>query len=315
VSVRIIQGDAIETLRTLPADSVQCVVTSPPYFDLRSYLPDGHPDKHKEIGQEASPIEYIAAIVSVFREVRRVLRPDGVCWLNLSDTYASGWPCRRRSTMGAGSLPDGTRAARPPRLSGFKDKDLMMIPARVAIALCDDGWWLRSEVVWNKTNPMVESVTDRPTNCNEKVYLLAKAAKYFYDHEVVKEAGVIPAGTKGAKGSADRAAQRGVNSRPPEYKVYDGTRNLRNVWTIATEIFPGAHYATMPTKLAETCIKAGSRPGNTVLDPFAGAGTTGVVADRLGRHAILVELSCEYVALARRRIEQDGGLFAEVAAE
>jgi hypothetical protein len=196
--------------------------------------------------------------------------------------------------------------------SVIKPKDDISIPHAVAFALRADGWYLRSEVIWAKPNPMPESVTDRPTKAHEQVFLLSKSARYFYDGDAVREAGVIPAGTKGAKGSAERAAQPGVNSRPPEYKVYDGMRSLRSVWTVATQPFSGAHFATMPPDLAERCILAGSARGHTILDPFGGAGTTALVADRLQRDAIICELNPEFAALAKDRIEGEGGMLVRV---
>jgi DNA modification methylase len=195
----------------------------------------------------------------------------------------------------------------------IKPKDLLGIPWRVAFALQADGWYLRSAIVWHKPNPMPESVTDRPTSAYEMVFLLTKAERYFYDAGAIREEGVIPAGTKGAKGSAERFNTPGVNSRPPEYKIYDGFRNARNVWTISPKPFKGSHFATMPPELAERCIKAGSRPGDTVLDPFGGAGTTGLVADRLKRDAVLIELNPTYADLARDRLVADAVMFGDVS--
>jgi DNA modification methylase len=282
--IRVLHGDCREILPTLAERSIQCVVTSPPYFGLRDY---GIGDK--QIGLEASPAEYVAQMVCVFREVWRVLRDDGTCWLNLGDSYSR-----------AGYV-------------GIKAKNLLMIPARVALALQADGWYLRSDVIWHKPNPMPESVTDRPTSAHEHVFLLTKSERYFYDADAIKEEAITPAGTKGAKGSAERYAEPGVNSRPPEYAVYDGTRNARNVWTIATAPFSEAHFATFPPDLAERCMKAGSRTGDVVLDPFGGAGTVGLVADRLQRDAVLIELSAKYATMARNRIQRDSSLLAEVA--
>jgi DNA modification methylase len=196
---------------------------------------------------------------------------------------------------------------------GCKPKDLIGIPWLVAFALRADGWYLRQDIIWQKPNPMPESVTDRCTKAHEYVFLLSKSARYFYDAKAVAEEGVIPAGTKGAKGSAERFAEPGVNSRPPEYKIYDGTRNRRSVWPIATQPYSGAHFATMPPELAETCIKAGSKPGDMILDPFGGAGTTALVADRLQRDATIIELNPAYAALARDRINGEAGLFAPAA--
>lgn len=292
--------------------SVQTCVTSPPYYGLRDYGHDG------QIGLEETPEAYVVRLVEVFREVRRVLRDDGTLWLNLGDSYArSGGTDRKISSTGKVGNTLKTLELLPCRKQtppiGVKEKDLLGIPWMVAFALRADGWYLRQDIIWHKPNPMPESVTDRCTKAHEYVFLLTKRARYFYDADAIKEEGVIPAGTLAAKGSAERASQPGVNSRPPEYKLYDGTRNARSVWTITTQPYSGAHFATMPPALAERCIKAGSKPGDTVLDPFGGAGTTGLVADRLNRSAILCELNPNYAALANTRIKEDAPLFSEVA--
>ena len=304
MSVRIINGDCIDVIRTLPDGMAQTCVTSPPYFGLRDY---GHAG---QIGLEDTPDAYVARLVGVFREMRRVLRDDGTLWLNLGDSYAANRSYQVLSTKGGpkhgpGQSARGASSAVP---DGLKPKDLIGIPWRVAFALQADGWYLRQEIIWHKPNPMPESVRDRCTKAHEQVFLLSKRARYFFDAEAIAEPGVIPAGTRAAKGSAERAAQPGVNSRPPEYKIYDGTRNRRSVWTIATQPFSGAHFATMPPELAETCIRAGSKPGDVVLDPFGGAGTTGLAADRLQRSATLIELNPEYAAIARDRITADAPL-------
>ena len=166
----------------------------------------------------------------------------------------------------------------------------------------EPGWYLRQDIIWHKPNPMPESVQDRCTKAHEYLFLLAKSERYYFDHEAIKEPGVIPAGTKGAKGSAERAAQKGVNSRPPEYKVYDGMRNKRSVWTVTTKPFRGAHFATFPPDLVEPCILAGSRPGDLVLDPFGGSGTTALVARQHGRRSVLMELNPDYIAIAKERL-------------
>jgi DNA modification methylase len=308
VTVRILQGDCRDILPTLPSDSFDCIVTSPPYWGLRDYGVAG------QIGLEPTLSEYLDAMVGVCRELRRVLKPAGTAWLNVGDSYA-GNPGGFQGENGQRFSRTFTARIDTRKTSdGLKPKDLCMVPNRLAIALQDDGWYVRSEIIWAKPNPMPESVTDRPTNAHEKVWLLTKSARYFYDAEAIKEIGVVPAGTLGAKGSAERAATPGVNSRPPEYKVYDGFRNARNVWTIATKPFREAHFATFPPELAERCIKAGCPAGGSVLDPFGGAGTTGLVSDRLGRHATLIELNPEYIEIARQRIERDAPLLAEVSA-
>jgi len=315
MTVQIITGDCREVLRTLPDKSVHCCVTSPPYFGLRDY------GMAAQIGLEQTPDAFVAEMVSVFREVRRVLRDDGTLWLNLGDSYAGSGKAGPKQSTNKGSLVASvqrdeavTRGAGDDRLFGCKPKDLIGIPWRVAFALQADGWYLRQDIIWHKPNPMPESVTDRCTKAHEYVFLLSKSARYFYDAGAIAEEGVVPAGTKAAKGSAERYALGGVNARPPEYKVYDGTRNRRSVWTVATQPYSGAHFATFPPALIDPCILAGCPVGGTVLDPFGGAGTTGLVADRLGRNAVLVELNPAYVGIATRRIEGDAGMFAEVAA-
>jgi DNA modification methylase len=302
---------------------VQCCVTSPPYYGLRDYGCDG------QIGLEQSPAEYVAALVEVFREVRRVMKPDATLWLNLGDSYATaggrgearmaelGRPSPGAKTVAAArGSASGTKMA-----AGLKPKDLMMIPARVALALQADGWWVRSEIIWSKAAPMPESVRDRPTCAHEKVWLLTKAASYFYDADAVREPYAEASigryqYEKQATAPQARQPSGDVDRREREkgvQKPNEAGRNLRNVWHLGPEPCALAHFATFPTTLAERCIKAGSRVGDTVLDPFAGAGTTLMVADRLQRHAVGIELNPEYAAMARKRITGDAPLFAEVA--
>ena len=470
MSVRIRVGDCLEQLSTLPEESVHCVVTSPPYWGLRDYGVEG------AIGLERTLQEHIDALVRVFREVHRVLRKDGTLWLNYGDSYAGSWgaqsrgnPCVETSTLSGGQVhaaPKGTHTRSAKRTS-LKPKDLMMMPARVALALQADGWWLRSEIVWHKPNPMPESVRDRPTSAHEKLFLLTKAARYFYDAEAVRVA--CSPNTHARRKDRERAPRKGSDTYDRRAGTWKEKRtvaeqaeigaNLRNVWTIATHPFPGAHFATFPPKLVEPCIKAGTsekgccpecgaprvrvveadlsqvptqivtrrapvetervalylkerrerlglskrdvdtklgtctlyswfegRPAGfqaptptqwnklktilnlddrfdeqiygtvdvevteastrravgvrtyqkawnalrttagwqptcehdtepapcTVLDPFGGSGTVGLVADRLGRDAILIELNPEYAEIAERRIYSDAPLLADV---
>jgi DNA modification methylase len=306
-------------MAAMPAESVQCVVTSPPYWGLRDYGIAG------QLGLEPSSDGYIEALVGVFREVRRVLRSDGTVWLNMGDSYnayyanqyATGLSAHNQHARQKVDSGAGLRAA------GLKPKDLCMVPARLALALQADGWWLRSEIVWSKPNPMPESVTDRPTSAHEKVFLLSKSARYFYDADAVREAGKD--WSRGGPGTGivptkhyhpDNGGNDGLSTLAQRYK--DGTqcsgRNLRNVWHIATHAFSEAHFATFPPALVEPCIKAGCSEGGTVLDPFGGSGTVGLVADRLGRNAILIDLNPEYCAMARQRIHDDAPMFAQVSA-
>jgi len=312
---RLIQGDCIEGLRTLPDASVHCCVTSPPYWGLRDYGHDG------QIGLESTPEAYVARMVEVFREVRRVLREDGTLWLNLGDSYANSGQTglndnsSGKSTLGPkrdglGSNNKAWTRSRPPQTipNGLKPKDLVGIPWRVAFALQADGWWLRQDIIWHKPNPMPESVRDRCTKAHEYVFLLTKSERYFYDASAVSEAAVY-AGKKVVLSdkSLSRGQAKGAGVTPSGNALADtivvkDRRNKRSVWTVATRSYAGAHFATMPTTLVEPCIKAGCPEGGTVLDPFAGSGTTLAVAAELGRSGIGCELNPEYIELAEQRI-------------
>lgn len=394
-------GDCRDLLRQMDDESVNCVVTSPPYWGLRDYGVAG------QLGLEATPTEYVANMVEVFREVRRVLRPDGTLWLNLGDCYATGagkvgdcpgggeqGPRWRgdvdrprddkrgyrgeRLANGRGDSPavlrvktralrDGSHAGKntamaangpmtqPNRMpiAGLKPKDLVGIPWRVAFALQADGWWLRSDIVWSKPNPMPESVLDRPTKSHEFVFLLSKSERYRYDAAAIRERQLAPeastpddaarafsrrraaaveprqkaltADAVGAPRSRNRSGNKERVHRDGNGGVYghgahqafgvpwqdtDGLRNKRSVWTIATEPYGGAHFATFPKKLVEPCILAGSPAGGVVLDPFGGSGTVGEVAEALGRNWILLEINPKYSELAAARTAQRG-LFVE----
>jgi DNA modification methylase len=392
----ILHGDVLDMLRTLDSESVHCCVTSPPYWGLRDYGVEG------QLGLEKTPQEYIAKMVEVFREVRRVLRSDGTAWLNIGDSYAGSWgnsghrpeldntPSYQRD-KNCEYLPRGgwdNRRDRPAssyRIEGIKAKDLCLIPFRLAIALQEDGWWVRSDIIWAKPNPMPESVTDRPTKSHEYMFLLTKSAKYYFDQEAVKEPQNGNAHSKGKK-LHPPIEDAGIGHKDwhkytPDHILPSG-RNIRTVWTIPTQPTPEAHFATFPEALIVPCIKAGTsekgccpecgspwkrviekdtpqqykgkdiRWGNdgngmkmkdkfntttntlgwqptckcqttsegaegyyspypipcTVLDPFYGSGTTGIVCKKLNRKCIGIELNAEYIKIAERRIEKECGL-------
>jgi len=266
----------------------------------------------------------VAELVAVFREVRRVLADDGCVFLNLGDSYSrTGGTDRKVSATAKVGNTRNTMVANGDRTSvapaGLGNKQLLMIPARVALALQADGWWLRSDIIWHKPNPMPESVTDRPTSAHEHVFLLTKQERYFYNADAIREKSQASSLVRLAQNVAAQAgstrANGGAKTNGVMRAVGGEDRNARNVWTIATQPFKSAHFATMPPALAERCILAGSRPGDTVLDPFGGAGTTGLVADRLGRNGLLIELNPAYATLGGNRIGDDAGLFASVAAE
>lgn len=317
MSYRVITGDCLSSLRHMPAQSVHTCVTSPPYFGLRDYGHEG------QIGLEDTPDAFVERLVDVFREVRRVLRDDGTIWVNLGDSYAGSgrgaWDASPERKVNVRETYMPTRAESPTagKRFGLKSKDLIGIPWRVAFALQSEGWYLRQDIIWHKPNPMPESVTDRCTKAHEYIFLFSKSPKYYFDHLAMKEPGVYPAGTKGAKGSAARQAEVGVNARPPEYKIYDGLRNKRSVWTVTTKPFKGAHFATFPPDLIEPCVLAGCPVGGTVLDPFGGSGTTAGVAVKHGRKAIICELNPDYAALVDSRVRSIAGdtpdLFMESA--
>ncbi len=415
MTVRMLNCDVMDGLRQLPDESVHCVVTSPPYWGLRQYIADGSPEKQFEIGLEATPQAFVQRMVEVFAEVRRVLRGDGTCWVNLGDSYAS----TPSGAMKSSGLEGGKATQAAFRLAtaakcvpaGLKPKDLVGMPWRVALALQADGWYLRCDIIWHKPNPMPESVTDRPTKSHEYVFLLTKSERYFYDAEAIKEPSIYSGlanqdasgfkdprsfngkhqnGYRSSGGKNEATGDRrkiGFNALWDEAEEANGgappTRNKRSVWTVATAPFSEAHFATFPPGLIEPMILAGTsekgccakcgtpwerefetelvptkkathtfvidvrdaaadandqgsnrqkdghRPGwinkstttgwtarcecdaavvpCTVMDPFSGAGTTAMVADRLQRNAIGIELNPEYAAMSERRINGDRG--------
>ena len=389
MTVRIIQGDIRDELPKMEADYFDCIVTSPPYFGLRDYGCDG------QIGLEATLDEYIETMVAVCRDLRRVLKPSGVFFLNIGDSYTQPSSGRTSTDRPKNNVLDGTTFITRKIPAGLKPKDLCLVPERLGIALQRDGWWVRSHIIWAKPNPMPESVTDRPTSAHETIWMLTKSARYFWDAEAVAEAhGETYRSFDGVR--AEESLMPGSGPQNKRCGNPNKTRNMRNVWSVASHSFSGAHFATMPPDIAERCIKAGSsergccpacgapwvritsrgseqpyvepseldrfgtgdagvhrkvgsvyqkwldeNPKKTIgwqpsckcrisglidcmpytpipsriLDPFAGAGTTGLVADRLGRDATLIDLNTSYIDMAVNRIRGDAPLFAEVAAE
>lgn len=306
-------GDNRETLKQLEAGSAQTCITSPPYWGLRDY---GHGE---QIGLEGSPDEYVEQLCLVFDEVWRVLADDGTLWLNLGDSYAGtgksggGDQGKRWENYGADYVgPKGGKWFPPP--SGLKKKDLIGIPWRVAFALQARGWFLRSEIIWHKPNPMPESVTDRPTKSHEHIFLLSKQQKYFYDYEAIKEPALWADDPRNGGGRHTYSGKRAENDGliQQSFVPVNDTRNKRDVWTVATQPYAGAHFAVYPPALIEPCVLAGSREGDTVLDPFSGAGTTGVVALRNFRNYVGLELNPDYARLGSQRIQDDAGMFGEV---
>lgn len=344
MTVRVITGDALTEIAKLPAESVHCICTSPPYWRQRDY------GVVEQIGLEQTPEEYIERLRTVFRETRRVLRSDGVCWINIGDKWASGGNGGGGKATKYGSVPSDTAGWRQPP-TGYKDKDLVGIPFMLAFALRADGWWFRQVNVWAKTNGMTESTIDRTTIAHEYVLHLTKSADYWYDSAatrlpavpesvgrleramranldaggfVMSGGGYKPPGQTPHQGARRTDKQRGHSRRhagfndrwdalSKEEQQAQGAQ-LRSVWWLPTANYPESHFAVMPEEMAAVCILAGCPKGGTVLDPFGGAGTTGLVADRLGRDAILIEINPAYAAMARRRIEADAGMFASVEA-
>lgn len=302
----IMEGDCIKSMMKLPDKSVNCCVTSPPYFGLRDYGHDG------QIGLEETPEEFTAKLVEVFREVRRVLRDDGTLWLNLGDSYYNYRPGKGQALVkqtcasNEQDLPSSC-ARRGNKLKGLKEKDLIGIPWRVAFALQADGWYLRQDIIWHKPNPMPESVKDRCTKAHEYIFLLSKSPKYYYDNEAIKEP-VAVATNKRLNQSVEN--QVGSDRVPGKTNgnmkaVGDGKkRNRRSVWTVTTKPYKGAHFATFPTDLIEPCMLAGCPVGGVVIDPFGGSGTTAEVAYKNRRDSILCELNPKYITLIEQRMKK-----------
>lgn len=332
--------DCLQFLKQLPDNCVDCCVTSPPYFALRDYGVGG------QIGLEATPELFVAKLVEVFEEVRRVLKPTGTCWLNLGDSYAAHGKNRTAEQASAKSTINGSLTTQIQSLKqqskivgGLKQKDLIGIPWRVAFALQAAGWYLRQDIIWHKPNPMPESVQDRCTKAHEYIFLLSKSGRYFFDaaaiaapakapeddvrratkaHEDVKRKvtslinGIRPrsSGNKERKPGSERGCPENSGSNVCGSVPWTGLMaNKRSVWTVTTKPLADAHFATFPTDLIEPCIKAGCPVDGIVLDPFMGAGTTALVAKRLGRNYIGSELNEKYIAIAEKRLRKEFGLF------
>jgi DNA modification methylase len=311
MKTQILNGDCIEMMKTLPDQSVNCCVTSPPYFGLRDYGHEG------QIGLEETPEAFVQKMVEVFREVKRVLRDDGTLWLNLGDSYYNYRPgkgqalAKQSCASNDQDLPQ-LCARRGNKLDGLKEKDLIGIPWRVAFALQADGWYLRQDIIWHKPNPMPESVQDRCTKAHEYIFLLSKSPKYYFDNDAVREPTATPIDGRGsteqrkALGHPTRygMANRGEGWSMPSISAPEGGRNKRSVWTVTTKPYAGAHFATFPPELIRPCILAGCPKGGVVLDPFGGSGTTAAVANEENRNAILCELNPDYIPLINERLSK-----------
>lgn len=327
----ILTGDCRETLKTLQDGSVNCCITSPPYFGLRCY---GH---EKQIGKEKTPEAFVSELVSVFREVKRVLRDDGTLWLNLGDSYNSSpagnkTPCgfsQTRPSRRTGNGDQETVNTGRKLIHGLKSKDLIGIPWMVAFALRADGWYLRQDIIWSKPNPMPESVTDRCTKAHEYIFMLSKSARYYYDHEAIKTPAKNPDDDirrlnqqKNGNKSEPSDLQNGLRPRPDKQRGHSRRlagfndrwggmtgaeqrslgANKRSVWHVATRPYKGSHFATFPPDLIRPCVLAGCPAGGTILDPFGGSGTTAQVANEHERNAVLCELNPEYIPLIEKRL-------------
>ena len=326
---RILVGDALDVLRTLPDQYADCCVTSPPYYGLRDYGVDG------QIGLEQTPEKYISRLVEVFREVHRVLKDDGTLWVNIADSYAGSGKGGAIYPDNAAKYKQGTNRGMlgavnttKPRTPGIKPKDMIGIPWMLAFALRADGWYLRQDIIWHKTNCMPESVRDRCTKSHEYIFLLSKSRRYYFDAEEIKEPAVgfenAPLAEIGKKlkpnahrrkgnaksfrgGGAYTGGKSFYNSAVSERESHGNTANLtglrnrRDVWNVSTQGYKGAHFATFPEKLIEPCILAGSREGGVVIDPFFGSGTTGKVAIDNGRAFVGIDINAEYGQMASER--------------
>jgi DNA modification methylase len=309
---RIYCGDALEELRTFPAESVNCIITSPPYYGLRDYGVAG------QIGLENSPEKYVERLMAVLMECRRVLMGDGTMWLIIGDSYAGSGrgkgDINRKGIQQKASFV-GDMFDKPYRLNGYKNKDLLGIPWALAFALRSEGWYIRQDIIWHKPNPMPESVRDRCTKAHEYLFLFTKSARYYFDHNAMLE----PANYDGRRKITHNGSAKYLNGMAVNQKIFNSgherwptklgngitelpVRNRRSVWTVPTKGFKGAHFATFPPALIRTCIESGCPYGGVVLDPFMGAGTTALVSRELGRSYVGIELNGEYIKMAETRL-------------
>lgn len=305
----IYQGNCLEVLKSFEDKCINCCVTSPPYYGLRDYGVEG------QIGNEDTPFDYVDKLVDIFAEVRRVLKDDGTLWLNLGDSWAGSsqgtgtkHPTpKQASNHGTNYMTTEHHVSKLKHVEGCKPKDLIGIPWMVAFSLRESGWYLRQDIIWAKGNPMPESVKDRCTKSHEYIFLLSKSRKYYYDYHAIKE----PATTKPTKRDKHKEGYQADYTKGDRFssgeRVYgsDGMRNKRDVWNVNTKPCKEAHFATYPDTLIEPCILAGCPEGGVVLDPFMGAGTTGMVAKRYNRNYVGIELNTEYIDIANKRIEND----------
>ena len=321
--IKFLQGNCIDKIKELEDNSIDCVVSSPPYFGLRDY------GVKEQFGLEKTYQEYIANTIKVFETFKPKLKDTATIWWNVGDSYSSG--NRKTTTLQTVRKPKFNEISqskqkylnglivRPAIQIGIKEKDLLMIPNRVAIALQDAGWYIRSEIIWHKPNPMPESVKDRPTSAHEKIWLITKSKKYYYDADAIKEPCTESTKQRYKSGWNGNEKRDFPGSQQNNFSKYIGTkkskqdalkgRNKRNVWTITTKPCKEAHFATFPKDLIEPCIKAGCPEHGVVLDPFGGSGTTGIVAKSLNRTAILIELNPEYIKIAKNRVDKELGMF------
>ena len=315
---KIICGDALETLKNFPNESINCCITSPPYYGLRDY------HKKEQIGREKTVEEYLERLVAVFREVRRILKKDGTCFVVIGDSYAGSGGKGQYMDPEYPKGRNGQNSSITQKMLGYKSKDLMGIPWRLALALREDGWYLRSDIIWHKENAMPEACRDRPTRSYEHVFLLSKSSRYYYDYEQMAEPMKEVSKKRYVRGrkpdnkylKENSGAKLQKINEARKYGEYKGDnipqfRNKRDIWTINTTSFRGNHYAAFPPKLVEICMLAGCPKGGVILDPFIGSGTVGFVALMQDRNYIGIELNEEYVSLAKKRIESEVKEFNE----